>query len=161
MNKPLTILITSFVLTAGAASAGADKDARCTQEASACIGQMVDNLRQRGWIGIEWDLHEGRPEISHVVAGSPAEQADVRVGDVVTAFNSISTSEAEEVIWAEMKRALVPGKAITLSVLRGGAARQIEVTLVAVPEHIIAQWVGRHVMEHHAALPEGEASSSP
>lgn len=161
MKKTIIMLITTLALAAGAASAGDDKHEKCTAEATACIRNMVANLRQRGWIGIEWDRHDGRPRITHVVGGSPAEEAGVRVGDVVAAFNDISTTDPEEVMWAEMKRALIPGKVITLSVLRDGAARQIDVTLVAVPEEIIAQWVGRHVMEHHAALPEGEASSSP
>lgn len=161
MKKTITVLITTLALAAGAASAGDDGHEKCIAEAPACIRDMVATLRQRGWIGIEWDRHDGRPRITHVVGGSPAETAGVRVGDVVTAFNDISTTDPEEVMGAEMKRALVPDKVITLSVRRGGAARRIEVTLVAVPEGIIAQWVGKHVMEHHAAPPEGEASSNP
>lgn len=161
MSKAITVLITALALIAGAASAGDEGHKNCPQEATVCIGEMVAALRQRGWIGIEWDLHGGKPGISHVVTGSPAAAADVRVGDVVAAFNGISTSQPEETIWAEMKRALVPGKTITLSLLRDGAARDVEVELVAVPEHIIAQWVGRHVMEHHAALPDNHAPPGP
>ncbi len=161
MKKTLTVLITALALGAGPAAAADDQHKKCSEEATVCIREMVAKLRQRGWIGIEWDRHDGRPKITHVVAGSPAESAGVRVGDVVMAFNDVSTSEAEEVMWAEMKRSLVPGKVITMSVVRDGAARDLEVTLIAVPDHIIAQWVGKHVMEHHAAAPEGGDASSP
>jgi C-terminal processing protease CtpA/Prc len=161
MKKTLTVLVTVLALGAGTAAAGDDEHEKCGAEATLCIREMVTKLRQRGWIGIEWDRHEGRPKITHVVAGSPAEAAGVRVGDVVMAFNAISTSEAEEVIWAEMKRSLVPGKVITMSVLRDGAPRNLEVTLIAVPDHIIAQWVGKHVMEHHMAAPADEVAASP
>ena len=164
MKKALALLIPALALSVGTVSATEDAKEhkkRCEAEASVCIRGMADSMKKRGWIGIEWQDREGRPEISHVVKGSPAAAAGVKLGDIVTAFNGVSTDEEDEVVWREMKRSLVPGRIVTLSIVRDGAARDLEVELVAVPDQIVAQWVGKHVVEHHAAAAEAEAGESP
>ncbi len=164
MKKAIALLIPVLALSVGSASAGEDAKKhkkRCGAEASACIHEMAEGLKKKGWIGIEWEERDGRPHISHIVQGSPAAAAGVQLGDVVMAFNGLSTNEDDEVVWLEMKRSLVPGKVIILSILRDGAERDLEVTLIAVPDHIVAQWVGKHVLEHHAAAPDGEVAESP
>jgi C-terminal processing protease CtpA/Prc len=153
MKKTLALLIPALALglaPASVAEEAKEPKKRCKAEASSCIRQMAEGMKKRGWIGIEWQRNEDRPTISHVVKGSPAAAAVVEVGDVVMAFNRISTAEEDEVVWAEMKSSLVPGKIVTLSVLREGKALDLDVELVAVPDHILAQWVGKHVLEHHA-----------
>jgi S1-C subfamily serine protease len=164
MKKAIALLIPA--LTFGVATLATARDAekqkkKCSAEATVCIRDMTDALRQRGWIGIEWGDKAARPVISHVVAGSPAAKAGVELGDIVMAFDGISTDEEEEVVWAAMKRSLVPGKIITLAVVRDGAALDLEVELVAVPEHVIAQWIGKHVIDHHAAAPDAAPAPSP
>lgn len=164
MKKSIALLIPILALAANPATAGDDhkKHAeKCAAEASVCIREMAANLKKRGWIGIEWEKADPRPVISHVVAGSPADQGGVRVGDTVMAFDGVSTDEKEEVIWAAMKRSLVPGKVLRLAVVRDGKPLDLEVELVAVPDHIVAQWVGMHVLEHHAAPPGTEVAQSP
>ena len=166
MKRAITLLIPVLALTSGHAMAG-DSDEhekqkkKCGAEATICIREMAEGLKKRGWIGIEWGDKDPRPTISHVVAGSPAAKAGVRVGDIVMAFEGISTDEDDEVIWAAMKRSLVPRKVITLAIVRDGNPLELPVELVAVPEHIIAQWVGKHVLDNHAAAPEAEAPTSP
>ena len=164
MKKALALLIPVVTLTATLpATAGDDKKhkKKCSAEAEVCIRDMAEGLKKRGWIGIEWETYDPRPVISHVGAGSPAAEAGIEVGDVVVAFAGVSTDEKEEVIWGAMKRALVPGKTITVEVLRDDARRQLKVELVAVPDHIVAQWVGMHVLQHHAAAPEDQVAESP
>ncbi len=164
MKKAIALLFPVLLLSVGPVLAGEDDkehQKRCGAEASTCIRDMADKLKQRGWIGIEWEETDGRPRISHVVQGSPAATAGVQVGDVVVAFNGVPTNEDDEVVWAEMKRSLVPGNVVTLSIVRAGAASDLRVELVAVPDHIIAQWVGMHVLEHHAAAPDDEIAASP
>lgn len=164
MKKTLALLIPALALSlvtpAAAEDAGKQKK-KCGAEATECIREMASKLKQRGWIGIEWNDTDGRPQISLVVAGSPAAKAGVKLGDVVTAFAGVSTDEDEEVVWAAMKRSLVPGKIITLAIIRDGAPRDLEVELIAVPDHIIAQWVGKHVLEHHAESRGDEISKNP
>ncbi len=163
MKKAIALLIPALALTvATVAAAGDDKEhkKKCGAEATVCIRGMAESLKQRGWIGIEWDSADPRPRISHVVQGSPAAKAGVQVGDVVMAFDGISTDEEDKVVWAAMKRSLVPGKVITLAVVRDGTAHDLQVELIAVPDHIVAQWVGKHMLDHHAAA-DGEPAASP
>ena len=162
MKTATALLIPVLALGAVApAAAGDEPKKKCGAEAEVCIREMSKNLKQRGWIGIEWNDTDKRPKITHVVEGSPAEKAGVRIDDVVMAFEGVSTDAEEEVVWAAMKRSLVPGKAITLDVVRDGSPLALKVELVAVPDHIVAQWVGMHVLEHHAAPPSGGATESP
>jgi S1-C subfamily serine protease len=164
MKKAITLLIPALLLSGAAASVAEDDKEykkRCGAEATVCIREMASKMKQKGWIGIEWGGSDSRPTISHVVQGSPAAKAGVLVGDVVMAFEGVSTDEEDEVVWAAMKRSLLPGKIITLAIVRDGAPRDLEVELIAVPDHIVAQWVGKHVLEHHAAAADAEVSESP
>ena len=158
MKKALALLIPALLLGI-AAPAAADEKKKCGAEATICVREMAENLKKRGWIGIEWDNEGKRPEISHVVQGSPAEKAGVRVGDTVMAFAGVSTDEEEETIWKAMKKELVPGRVITLDVVRDGRELALDVELIAVPEHVIAQWIGKHVLDHHQAPPEDQVAA--
>jgi S1-C subfamily serine protease len=165
MKRAIALLIPALMLAVAPATAGDDgtekKKKKCAAEVTECIRQMASELKKRGWIGIEWQDTEGRPRITHVVAGSPAATAGVQVGDVVTAFNGVPGDSKDEVLWAEMKRSLVPGKVATLAVTRDGKAMELRVELIAVPDHILAQWVGKHVLERHVAPADDEAPARP
>ena len=162
MKRTIALSATTLLLCAvAAATAGADEKKKCAAEATVCVREMAESLKQRGWIGIEWDDQSEPPRITHVVRSSPAERAGLQVGDVVKAFGGVSVSEEDKVLWAAMKRSLVPGKVMTVDVVREGAAKAIDVELIAVPDHIVAQWVGKHVLEHHRAAPEDRTATRP
>lgn len=161
MKKAIFLLIPALALAVTPVSAG-HEDGKCTEEATVCITKMVEGMRSRGWVGIEWDEADGRPRITLVVDGSPAAAAGVRVGDLVTAVNGVPAGKERESFYAELKRSLVPGRTIALSVLRDGTPVELAVTLIPVPEQILAQWVGKHVIEHHVEPGAGaEAAASP
>ncbi len=120
---------------------------------------MAESLRERGWIGIEWHNEAGRPTITLVVQESPASRAGVAVGDVVMTFNGVDTAQGEETVYQEIKRSLIPGNTITLTVARAGERLELPVELVPVPEHVLAQWVGKHVLEFHSQPPEDKVGS--
>jgi hypothetical protein len=42
---------------------------------------------------------------------------------------------------------------------RSGKSQDFEVELGHVPEQLMAQWVGQHMLEHHAEPPEEEAEA--
>jgi C-terminal processing protease CtpA/Prc len=168
MKRPIALLTSILALGAGAAQAGdAEKKAeakykkKCSAETTTCARQMAEALKKKGWVGIEWNREGDPPRITHVVEDSPAEQAGVRVGDEVRAFGGTAIGEEDKAVWAELKRSMVPGRVITLSLVRDGNALELPVELIAVPEHIIAQWVGKHVLDYHGASPEGESPASP
>ncbi|MCP4201028.1 MAG: PDZ domain-containing protein [bacterium] len=129
---------------------------RCTADAGVCVRGMVEKLSQKGWIGIEWNDEDEIPVLTQVVAGSPAEAAGLSRGDTVLAFNGVSTSAGEEAVWAEAKKSLVPGKTITLTIERAGQKKEVDVHLVALPRHVMAQWIGNHMLEHHVAEKDEE-----
>lgn len=67
------------------------------------------------------------------------------------AFNGVATSEGQEVVWAEAKKSLIPGNTVKLTIERAGVKKDIPVKLVALPRHVLALWVGNHVIDHHLA----------
>ena len=156
--------IIPFVLAALVAAPGWSGDddhdyakKKCSAEVDVCVRGMVDSLSKKGWIGIEWQDEDEIPMLTQVVPGSPAEAAGLRRGDSVLAFNGISTSAGEEAVWKETKKSMVPGKTITLTIERAGVKKDVDVLLVALPRHVMAQWIGNHVLDHHLAENSEEA----
>ncbi len=66
-------------------------------------------------------------DIADVVSGTPAEQAGLRSGDVVTALDGESVTGAESLTAQIRERA--PGSEVTLDVARNGSIQQVQVTL--------------------------------
>ncbi len=147
------------VLTCLALPLGAGEKSDCTANAHACLREMAAKLRERGWIGIEMDSADGHRTITEVVADSPAERSGLVAGDKLLAFNGVAHEEGEEAVYAEVKRSLVPGRKVTLTIERAGQKRDIEVVLEKIPEHLVAQWVGQHMLAAHAAETDGAADS--
>ncbi len=136
---------------------------KCKEEASVCLQQMVEYLRDRGWVGIEFDSVEegGPPQILRVLSGSPAEEAGFEVGDVLVAFNGVPYKESNEAALKEAKKALVPGNRVTFRVSRQGREIDIPVVAAALPRQVLAQWVGQHMLEHHVAEAAASEAEAP
>lgn len=64
-----------------------------------------------------------------VVAGSPADRAGIKEKDVITKVNGVTVGKSGDV--ASLVGEYAPGDTIELSILRGGAAQTVRVTLVA------------------------------
>jgi putative serine protease PepD len=62
-----------------------------------------------------------------VATPSPAAEAGIQQGDIITAFNGKETATAEELIAA--LRSTKPGDRVQLDVLRGAKTRQITVVV--------------------------------
>jgi C-terminal processing protease CtpA/Prc len=160
MKKRLVTVLALIALSipqfALAADDTAEKKKRCSASAQKCVHKMTEQFENRGWIGIEMDKEQkGRKVITKVIHKSPAERAGLEAGDAIVSFNGISLSEGEETVYAEMKKALIPDKQITLGIERDGARLDIDVTLTKVPKELLAQWVGQHMLDQHAHAPEG------
>lgn len=65
--------------------------------------------------------------VSSVVAGSPADRAGVREGDVITAFNGTQISDPNSL--RNVVARTPPGTQVTLTVLRNGREEQLRATL--------------------------------
>lgn len=79
-------------------------------------------------IGAKVDLQfEGGAKVSEVTAGSPAQRAGIRTGDVITSIENQPVTSAEALIVAI--RTHRPGETVRLSFERDGRSRQVTVTL--------------------------------
>lgn len=108
----------------------------------ALADEWVDGIR-RGWLGLEHEtldpvvarergLQRGSGAlVSRVWAGSPAEGAGLRPGDVVTAVGGVQLDVDHAL--AEQLWRFRAGDRVTLGVERGDEALQVEVELIADP----------------------------
>jgi membrane-associated protease RseP (regulator of RpoE activity) len=127
----------------------AGDEQRCKATAQDCLNYMKSHMADRGWIGIEYD--EEDQKVLRVIEGSPAEKAGFRKGDVMVAIYGVdmtdeNSAKIKKIQYEQMK----PGNQVTYTVTRAGMKKNLVVTLAAVPDDIMAQWVGRHMLEAHA-----------
>lgn len=148
MKKSVTLLAFALVFAlVTAAFAGGEKGADCaTKTAHGNEGghghaATKAKMAAKGWLGIDTEKDEatGAYRVSKVAAGSPAEQAGFRTGDVLVAFNGVSIKDKERVKAA--KASIAVGSKVTYTVARAGAEQKLTATLAPVPEHVLAQWM--------------------
>lgn len=155
---PSSRLLTSILgaaLIAGASWAGPKE--KCPGTAESCATAMAEKLKERGWVGIHLRFLDDRLVVTSVVPESPAERAGLRADDEIVAFNGIPYDEErredlKEAYADEMK----PGHTIRYSVERGGDSIEVPVELVAIPEAVLAQWIGDHVLQAHTPAEDDE-----
>jgi serine protease Do len=120
---------------------------------------------ERGYLGItmqpldrELADYFGDPDLSgavvnSVIEGSPAQRAGLEVGDILTHFDgrAIETEQEEDLgIFQRQVASVEPGHAVRVRLVRGGKAREVEVTIGTQPKLDPAQEesdVGFHVQE--------------
>jgi C-terminal processing protease CtpA/Prc len=123
---------------------------KCKADAQSCLNQMAAKLQNRGWVGIELDVDDvsGTMTVKRVVPDSPAMAAGFRTGDVLAAFNDMRYAEASDEQKQKAWESMIPGKQVSYTVLRDGHETRLDVTLGKVPQKLVAQWVGHHMLEH-------------
>ena len=127
------------------------KHKKCKGETQQCLDKMAAKLKAKGWLGIETaKIDGGWYKISAVVADSPAEQAGLQVGDVLISLNGVKVNAKNKADLKKVKKSLTPGTAANYVVKRQGTKQQVAVTLGQVPETQIAEWIGQHLLQHHA-----------
>jgi putative serine protease PepD len=62
-----------------------------------------------------------------VSSGGPAAKAGIKTGDIITAFNGDKVADGTELV--VKVRARNPGEKVTLTIKRGSATKDVEVTL--------------------------------
>lgn len=134
------------------AAPGAHAGGKCG-DTDECLHTMRDSIAKRGWLGIEYEDHdgEGLPEIVRVLEDGPAAEGGMRPGDRLVSINGVSYDSPREEIYAEVKKSLRPGNSVRFQVRRGDELVNLTVIAGQVPEHIAAQWIGRHMLEYHVA----------
>jgi hypothetical protein len=124
---------------------------RCNRSVRECVEYMSKMLKATGWVGVELTVDEatGIYTIEKVIAGSPAEEADIKRGDVLRNINGLPMAEFHRKILSNWGKAnYKPGQSVTYMIERGGHDRRLEITLAPMPAEILARYIGQHLLEH-------------
>jgi C-terminal processing protease CtpA/Prc len=145
-------VLVSSPLLAGDEDKHKDKEKQsCSYEVEDCVQAMKEKFSQRGWVGInmETDEEAGGVVLTWIAPDSPAAEAGLKKGDLLTSLNGIPYTEANEEQLRKEYGSFRPGKTATFGIERNGEAKEIAVTLEPMPEEILARWIGEHVLHAH------------
>jgi hypothetical protein len=150
------IVVSALLVAGGVASAGPvaeQKGYKCPLDAQTCLNKMAAKLKSRGWLGIEYGdpLGSDAGRVTKVVAGSPAETAGFKVGDVLLSLEGARYADVTEDKCAPcdfMKQNWTPGRKVRFVVSRGGKEIPLTPTLSALPPDAMAVIVGMHMLDH-------------
>ena len=154
MKRQTAILMIAAVLLLAPASSSAlaGEEYKCTSPTQECLDKMTANLMQRGWLGIFGnEIREHGTmylEIIEVVPGSPAEEADIRPGDVLVAINGVDLVESNKEKLYMIQKKNRPGVSMRYTVMRGKHRVYKQVKLESMPYEVIVRAVGAHMLEH-------------
>ena len=99
------------------------------------LRRVVDELLahggvRRGYLGVGAYPGGGGALIANIEDGSPAATAGLFVGDIITDVDGVAISGPDSLRTALAER---PGKAVTITVTRGGASQQLSVAIGSKP----------------------------
>lgn len=90
-------------------------------------GDTEDTTEASAWLGVALIEEDETVVIARIQAGSPANAADLLIGDVISSFNGEAVTSAEQLV--ELVAAAAPGDTVTVEVVRNGETVSIDVTL--------------------------------
>lgn len=126
---------------------------KCSAGTQECLNKMTASMSERGWVGVELEKDEdtGAMTVTRVIPGSPAEASGLQAGDKLVALNGFAfADESNHEQLAAAWKSMIPGTEIAYTVNRNGYDKKVAITLIKVPEDVMAAWVGRHMLEHAA-----------
>jgi ketosteroid isomerase-like protein len=112
------------------------------------LNEMARGLRQRTYIGLDgdWDDAAGGFRVSEFAEGTSAEEAGVRIGDLLIKVNGIPLADQEAFRADAANRR--PGREAEITVLRDGTEHTMTLTLMAATEKMIAEELGKFLLEN-------------
>ncbi len=114
MRKSIAILL--LALTALAVTAGV-----------IAAQDTTDTTSTKTWLGVALVEENDQVIIARVQSGSPADTANLQVGDVIVSFNGTAVTSAAQL--AELVQAAAPGDKATLEVQRNNETVSVDVVL--------------------------------
>jgi len=152
-KKWLPLMIATAVFVSSPLLAGDEENEKkhCSYKVEDCVQTMKEEFSQRGWVGINMEPDEdaGGVVLTWVSPNSPAEEAGLKKGDLLTSLNGVPYDEANEEKLKQEYKAFRPGRTVTFGIERDGKGQDITVTLEPMPEEILAKWIGEHVLHYH------------
>jgi S1-C subfamily serine protease len=148
--KRLVVTLVAVMVMVMAAPAMAGEGHKCEASTQDCLNYMVKNLKDRGWVGIEMDDKGGMDKmvITKVIDDSPAEKAGFKVGDTLVAVNGVAFADDNQKELKDIQYSMKPGADFTYTVARKGSKVDLNLELGQLPESVMAQWIGGHMVDH-------------
>lgn len=149
--KSLRWLLALALMLGFAATGLAGGEHKCDKSAQDCLDKMAAKLQAKGWLGIETEkTADGRYAVAAVTPDSPAAEAGLRPGDVLLALNGQDLYSEDKAGLKKVKKSLAVGSKIKYTVERGGDKTQVVAVLAPVPDAVLAQWIGEHMLDQHS-----------
>ncbi len=156
MKKLGVLLSVALLLVAAPVFAGSGE--KCTQGTQACLNHWAAQ-KDMGWVGLEYDKsQEGIIKVKAVTPDGPAAAAGFMAGDVLVALNGAKMSDKEAM--KKARGAWKAGQAVTYTVQREGAEKEIALTLGKTPDNVYAAMLGSHMLENHATAATAAATET-
>jgi C-terminal processing protease CtpA/Prc len=110
---------------------------------------MAAKLSQRGYMGLEFDkATDGQYVVKKVIESAPAARAGFQPGDVILVVNGARWSDER----AMNKLNWGIGSKMSILVQRAGEKKTLNLTLGRMPEEVMAQYIGAHMLENHVTV---------
>jgi serine protease DegQ len=81
----------------------------------------------RGFVGVEFDDTKGNVVVKKVFAGSPAEKAGIKAGDIIEGVKAVNIGSADDLSRSLAKAGV--GSKLTFTVKRDGKSEELAVEL--------------------------------
>ena len=129
---------------------------KCPLDPETCLAAF-ERMRHRPFVGVLLDQDSsGVVTVTNVVPGGPAEQAGMKVGDVLIQLNGVPISDAPKLIVG--KAGWKTGVRVRYRVRHGDAERDVALTLGQITDEQLARLIGEHMVEAHLAYMPAETS---
>lgn len=147
LSLALTLAVPALAEEQKCEKSAALEQKKCDKPVQDCLNGMVTELKSTGFIGVELEkgAEEGTLKVSKVISGAPAEKAGIQAGDELVALDGIKFDKKSH---EQMIKVKVPGKTVTCTFRRGGAKRDVSLTLSPMPADVMARYIGEHMLEH-------------
>ena len=150
MSRSLRTVASALALVV-AASALAGDGKPCTASKEECQRHFT-TLKTQGWSGIDADKAGKGLVVTRIAAGSPAEAAGLRVGDVLLGYNGVAYNEANAERIQALRAATHAGEQGVYTVKRGRQLKNFEVRFAAIPDGTYTAMVNEHMNAEHAGV---------
>lgn len=91
-------------------------------------------VNERGIVGLDMLIQPNHyPVVERIFKGTPAYNQDVRIGDTILAINGVRAIDKS--LWqVDQMISDIPGEVVTLTILRDGKLRKIDLTVMPLSE---------------------------
>jgi S1-C subfamily serine protease len=152
MMKRTALIVLGIVIATASLAVAGDKHA-CTASTQDCLNKMVAKIQAKGWLGVETgEAENGRWAITKVYPDSPAAKAGFQEGDVFVSMNGVAMNHDNKQALKEAKANLGPGSQVSYVVSRKGGKVTLAASLDKVPDAVMAEWIGDHMVNDHAQI---------